>query len=286
MTSARTDWLTAPLEGGPGAIDVVPATPASLDAATRGALPAVGAAEAADGYEVFPGAAAAGAERLRHGGDEADGWWTWFFVTRAPPRRLVGLGGFKGPPAGGLVELGYGIAPGERGRGYATAATHALVARALADPRVEAVFADTPPVAGASDRVLRKAGFARVAAPTVPLAGEVWRHRLRRVAPEDRLVHLVPEAEWDAHERRGIVAPPSLAAEGFVHLSTPSQVEGTLARFFRDRAGLLALVVDGRRLDPGALRFEAPAEGGDARFPHLYGPLPLDAVGWVARVPA
>ena len=57
--------------------------------------------------------------------------------------------------------------------------------------------------------------------------------------------------------------------DGFLHLSTSAQVEGTLRRHFAGEEGLVVaeLAVDN---DP-ALRFERSRGG--ALFPHLYRPL-------------
>jgi RimJ/RimL family protein N-acetyltransferase len=85
-------------------------------------------------------------------------WSARFFVAGDPPE-LVGWGGFKGPPKDGVVELGYEIAEGRRGRGLATAATEAMLAEAFADERVTAVIAHTLAKRNASSRVLEKAGF-------------------------------------------------------------------------------------------------------------------------------
>lgn len=88
------------------------------------------------------------------------------------------------------------------------------------------------------------------------------------------IYHILPRADWEQAQRQGDYRPASLAAEGFIHLSTRSQVPGTLARFFAGHAGLLLLCVDAARLR-AELRYDA-ADG--QTFPHLYGPLNLDAV--------
>ena len=75
------------------------------------------------------------------------------------PPELVGWGGFKGPAKDGVVEVGYEIAEARRGRGLATAATHAMVTEAFADDRVTTVIAHTLPERNASTRVLEKVGF-------------------------------------------------------------------------------------------------------------------------------
>lgn len=64
--------------------------------------------------------------------------------------------------------------------------------------------------------------------------------------------------------------------DGFLHLSTAAQVPGTLARFFADVPDVRVLAVDPRKLDPETLRWEVGPDGGP--FPHLYGPLPHEAV--------
>jgi uncharacterized protein (DUF952 family) len=65
------------------------------------------------------------------------------------------------------------------------------------------------------------------------------------------------------------------ARDGYIHLSAPDQVAGTLARHFAGQADLVLIGVDTARLGP-ALRWE-PSRGG-ALFPHLYGPLPTETV--------
>lgn len=70
--------------------------------------------------------------------------------------------------------------------------------------------------------------------------------------------------------------------DGFIHLSTAAQVRETAARHFSGQAGLLLVAVDTEALG-AALRWE-PSRGGDL-FPHLYTPLPLDAVRAVRAVP-
>jgi RimJ/RimL family protein N-acetyltransferase len=72
----------------------------------------------------------------------------------------IGGIGFKGPPQDDAVEVGYGLAPSARGRGYATEALQAMVGLA-GDLGVATVRADTDLDNVASQRVLEKAGFRR-----------------------------------------------------------------------------------------------------------------------------
>ena len=111
---------------------------------------------------------------------DASAWGARFFVAGDPPE-LVGWGGFKGPPKDGVVELGYEIAEGRRGRGLATAATWAMLAEAFTDERVTTVIAHTLAERNASTRVLEKTGF-RYDGEAEEDSEVVWRFSLTRRA--------------------------------------------------------------------------------------------------------
>jgi uncharacterized protein (DUF952 family) len=77
----------------------------------------------------------------------------------------------------------------------------------------------------------------------------------------------------------------SLATEGFIHFSGIHQVLDVAEKFYSTQHGLVLLVVDASRLT-AELKYELPihpvnpasALATDQLFPHLYGPLNLDAV--------
>ena len=76
---------------------------------------------------------------------------------------VVGGAGFFGPPDGdGRTELGYGVVPSRRGRGYATEAVRELLRFGLAAPSVVELFAGVELANVASVKVLEKAGLRRV----------------------------------------------------------------------------------------------------------------------------
>ncbi|RDI68506.1 GNAT family N-acetyltransferase [Nocardia pseudobrasiliensis] len=72
---------------------------------------------------------------------------------------IIGSIGLFWPPNNGEIEIGYGIAPSRRGRGYATEATRALAEFALGAAQVHTVLAKVELSNPASIRVLEKAGF-------------------------------------------------------------------------------------------------------------------------------
>ena len=97
----------------------------------------------------------------------------------------------------------------------------------------------------------------------------------RAAQPMSRVAHhLVPRHDWEAADADAPWAPPSLADEGFVHLSFLHQVDGTVQRHFAPDADLVVLTIDLDRLSC-AVR----VEGG---FPHAYGALDRDAILAVA----
>jgi uncharacterized protein (DUF952 family) len=98
----------------------------------------------------------------------------------------------------------------------------------------------------------------------------------------DPLFHVADAAEWAVAREAGryerSTRGRSLAEVGYVHLATADQWPDVLDRFFAGHEGrLLLLTIDTGRLT-APLRWEAPHPGSDELFPHLYGPLDLDAV--------
>jgi [ribosomal protein S5]-alanine N-acetyltransferase len=151
------------ITGGERLDDWAPDYPSDGDVVIAGLLqgagqdvgPEVGQAWAGDAVGQVAGAS--GAEP----GDEA---WGHRQVVERASGLVVGGIGFFGPPRAAEVEIGYGIVPSRQGRGYATEALRAMIAMAWADARVSTVVAGTDPGNIASQRVLEKAGFRRIAA--------------------------------------------------------------------------------------------------------------------------
>jgi RimJ/RimL family protein N-acetyltransferase len=82
----------------------------------------------------------------------------YYRIIRLADGLAIGGIGFKGQPRDGCVEIGYGLAPSARGRGYAAEALVALVAIA-AEHGVSKVIADTALHNVPSQRTLIRAGF-------------------------------------------------------------------------------------------------------------------------------
>jgi uncharacterized protein (DUF952 family)/predicted cupin superfamily sugar epimerase len=96
------------------------------------------------------------------------------------------------------------------------------------------------------------------------------------------IFHICTATALAEARQAGAYRAASLATEGFIHLSQAHQVLPVARAFYAGQAGLLLLLVDPTLLT-APLRHEAPtgaAPGIDASdaFPHVYGPIDLNAI--------
>jgi uncharacterized protein (DUF952 family) len=92
----------------------------------------------------------------------------------------------------------------------------------------------------------------------------------------DLIYHILPRSAWVQAQKEGRYIPDSLDSEGFIHCSTLEQVTGSANKYFEGEDDLLLLEIQKVKVKP-EIRFEDLADEG-MRFPHIYGPLNLDAV--------
>ena len=90
------------------------------------------------------------------------------------------------------------------------------------------------------------------------------------------IYHVCSREAWKAAKEQGGYVHPSLENEGFIHCSTERQVAGVLERYFRGQRNLLRLEIEPGRLS-SELKWENAPSLGEA-FPHIYGPINIDAV--------
>jgi uncharacterized protein (DUF952 family)/nucleoside 2-deoxyribosyltransferase len=104
-----------------------------------------------------------------------------------------------------------------------------------------------------------------------------------RVAPDvtSRIFHLADRSKWSSAKRVGAydasTRDQALAEVGFIHCSFDTQLLKTAGRFYADadETQLVVLVIDPERLTaPLSVEQAGNGEG----FPHIYGPLNVDAV--------
>ncbi|MFD5796423.1 DUF952 domain-containing protein [Streptomyces diastatochromogenes] len=99
----------------------------------------------------------------------------------------------------------------------------------------------------------------------------------------DHIVHITERSLWEAARAHGTYEVSTrgrtLQEEGFIHFSTREQLPRIAAFLYGDYEGadeLVVLVVDPALLDV-PLKYEAMPPNGE-EFPHVYGPVPVDAV--------
>jgi uncharacterized protein (DUF952 family) len=100
----------------------------------------------------------------------------------------------------------------------------------------------------------------------------------------ERMFHIAAVSRFEAAQAAGVYTPPTFGEEGFIHCSYAGQVCGVANRIFRGRGDLVLL-----EIDPGKLScrvIDENLEGGAELFPHIYGPLPLDAITQVYPFPS
>ena len=109
-----------------------------------------------------------------------------------------------------------------------------------------------------------------------------------RVPLDQPLFHLAIATDWQQAQAAGSyrISTRGMGLEqvGFIHCSWPEQLAGTHRRFYADLDpdAVLLLEINPAQLD-APLRADASPTG--ELFPHLYGPLPLEAVTNVAPYP-
>jgi uncharacterized protein (DUF952 family) len=92
------------------------------------------------------------------------------------------------------------------------------------------------------------------------------------------LFHITTQPQWQQAQALGEYRAPSLDAEGFMHCSTTAQINWVANTFFAGQTGLVLLWIEGDRLQSPLQYDEVAGVPVDRHFPHLYGPLNLDAV--------
>ncbi|EMJ94314.1 DUF952 domain-containing protein [Leptospira alstonii] len=106
---------------------------------------------------------------------------------------------------------------------------------------------------------------------------------------KDLIYNLAAKKDYEEALKQGFYITDSLSSEGFIHSSKKNQVEDTANRIFFGRKDLVLLIVNVSRLK-SPLKYEASAsvrfskEDGRNIFPHIYGPLNVDAIEEVLEI--
>ncbi len=107
----------------------------------------------------------------------------------------------------------------------------------------------------------------------------------RAPAEDDRFIlHITSAEAWRRQRHQGDgFRDPSLEGEGFIHCSTLDQVLIPANERFAGRRDLVLLVVEVARIGHEVVYEDCYRSG--MRFPHIYGPIPIDGVAAVVPFP-
>jgi uncharacterized protein (DUF952 family) len=98
------------------------------------------------------------------------------------------------------------------------------------------------------------------------------------------IFHITSAASWAAAQSAGVYLADSLSSAGFIHCSRVDQIIRVANNLYSGRSNLVVLKLDPSLLT-SAVKWEPGADKADELFPHLYGPLILEAVVGVYDFP-
>lgn len=88
------------------------------------------------------------------------------------------------------------------------------------------------------------------------------------------IYHIAEPDRWDPQATS--YEAESLATEGFIHCSTAAQLPGVADAFYRGRSDLLLLSINPDEVGISVVYEDLYDHGDD--FPHVYGPIPMQAI--------
>lgn len=95
------------------------------------------------------------------------------------------------------------------------------------------------------------------------------------------IFHIIAREDWERAQEVGIYRADSLEKQGFIHCATADTVTLVANKIYHGVRDLVLLCIDEARVR-AAVRYEPV---GAYQFPHIYGPLNLDAVDRVVDFP-
>ena len=87
------------------------------------------------------------------------------------------------------------------------------------------------------------------------------------------ILHIATRAEWEGAQASGSYTGNTLRTEGFIHCAKPDQLMHVFIKHFPTLVNHVIVEIDSARVS-AEIRWEGEPE----TFPHIYGPLNLDAV--------
>lgn len=182
------------------------------------------------------------------------------------------------------ADIGLWIGIPYHGKGYGTLTIRWMVDYGFIKLSLEKIEAGVYSGNWASRRIFEKNGF--IMEGTIRKAtlkrGEWqddWRMGLTRedyekFRLESPIYHITTQAAWQAAGSNGSLQADSLTKVGYIHCSRREQLLRVANTYFRGVSSLVLLEIDPKLVQP-ELRWD-PVD--NSFFPHIYGPLNIDAI--------
>jgi uncharacterized protein (DUF952 family) len=90
------------------------------------------------------------------------------------------------------------------------------------------------------------------------------------------IYHVTTKAAWKQAIDKGFYEADSLSNEGFIHCSQAEQVPGVISRYYAGKQDLIKLEIDTDKLSSRFIYEWSPSTADT--FPHVYGPINVEAV--------
>ena len=91
------------------------------------------------------------------------------------------------------------------------------------------------------------------------------------------IFHITSKTSWSAAQRTGRYLAESLTGEGFIHCSKADQILRVANSFYGGQTGLVILEINLAKLS-SPVAWEPGTDKADELFPHIHGPVNLEAV--------
>ena len=90
------------------------------------------------------------------------------------------------------------------------------------------------------------------------------------------IFHITERLTWEAVKGTRTYEGDTLSSDGFIHCCSLEQIDNVLENWFRGKRDLVILEINPEKLH-SPVKYEN-LEGGEESFPHIYGPINIDAV--------
>lgn len=98
---------------------------------------------------------------------------------------------------------------------------------------------------------------------------------IKNVTGNSMILHITTKKDWEKAKEKNEYRGDTLDSEGFIHCSTPEQIDEVAQCLFKGKKDLMLLEIDETKVK-SEIKYE-DAENGKL-YPHIYGPLNIDAV--------